>query len=251
MRALSAPQLLMLWERGISQTPLQRALALLSAAYPDTSLETLSALSIGERDATLLTLRELTFGPELHGLVTCPACSDRLELNFAVADVRVAETRPGWEEEGNPSEERSHTVDGYTLTFRLPTSRDLAAIAHEDVADLRYLLLARCLLTAEKDGEPMILEQLPEKVLETIETRMAEADPQGDVQLDLVCPACTHRWQVAFDILLFLWAEIHSLAQRILREVHLLASAYGWRETDILAMSPVRRQIYLDMIQAS
>jgi hypothetical protein len=29
--------------------------------------------------------------------------------------------------------------------------------------------------------------------------------------------------------------------------VHLLASAYGWSEGDILSMSPVRRQFYLEI----
>jgi hypothetical protein len=33
------------------------------------------------------------------------------------------------------------------------------------------------------------------------------------------------------------------------REVHLLASAYGWRESDILAMTPWRRQLYLELVQ--
>jgi hypothetical protein len=33
-----------------------------------------------------------------------------------------------------------------------------------------------------------------------------------------------------------------------MREVHTLAAMYGWRETDILAMSAWRRQRYLEMI---
>jgi hypothetical protein len=34
----------------------------------------------------------------------------------------------------------------------------------------------------------------------------------------------------------------------MLRDVHALATAYGWREADIVAMSPWRRQVYLDMV---
>ena len=37
-------------------------------------------------------------------------------------------------------------------------------------------------------------------------------------------------------------------ALRTLAEVHRLASAYGWREQDILALSPARRQLYLGMV---
>jgi hypothetical protein len=34
----------------------------------------------------------------------------------------------------------------------------------------------------------------------------------------------------------------------MLVEVHKLASAYGWREADILAMSATRRSMYLNII---
>jgi hypothetical protein len=77
---------------------------------------------------------------------------------------------------------------------------------------------------------------------------MAEADPQADVQLALSCPDCGHSWLAAFDIVSYFWSEVNSWAQRLLGEVHTLASFYGWSERDILAMSPVRRHIYLDMI---
>ena len=79
---------------------------------------------------------------------------------------------------------------------------------------------------------------------------MAEVDPQADVQMDLTCPACGHQWQALFDIESFFWREISAWANRILREVHALASAYGWRESDILSMSTWRRQTYLNLIGA-
>jgi hypothetical protein len=51
-----------------------------------------------------------------------------------------------------------------------------------------------------------------------------------------------------FDIVPYLWTEINAWAMRLLREIHSLATAYGWREADILAMSAVRRHWYLEMI---
>ncbi len=56
-------------------------------------------------------------------------------------------------------------------------------------------------------------------------------------------------FSVAFDIVSFLWNELNAWAIRTLREVHILASAYGWSETDILAMSPWRRQFYLEVLE--
>jgi hypothetical protein len=65
--------------------------------------------------------------------------------------------------------------------------------------------------------------------------------------LDLRCPTCGHSWHALFDIVAFFWAELASQAKRLLREVHTLARAYGWREADIVSMSARRRQLYLEM----
>jgi len=84
-------------------------------------------------------------------------------------------------------------------------------------------------------------------VIEMVVDGMAEADPQSG-PLSLTCAACNHKWFVGFDIVSYFCTEINAWASRMLREVHLLASTYGWRENDILAMSPWRRQSYLEMI---
>ena len=242
MRPLSASELLVVWEHGLAQPPAQRALMLLAAACPDTPPEALAKLSIGQRDAHLLTLREWTFGPKLVSVATCPACGERLELTFNVADIQVATDAP-------PTEPLSVSVADYEVRFRLPNSLDVAAIAkNEDATAAGHLLLERCLLAAHHDGEERSIDQLPTNVVEAIVARMAQADPQADVQLALSCPVCGHQWQVTFDILSFFWKEITVWAPRILREVHLLASVYGWREADILSLSPWRRQLYLEMV---
>ena len=67
----------------------------------------------------------------------------------------------------------------------------------------------------------------------------------------LYCPECGHRWHATFDIVSFFWSEIDAWAYRTLHQVHRLASAYGWREADILAMSPWRRQFYLSLQNGS
>ena len=78
----------------------------------------------------------------------------------------------------------------------------------------------------------------------------AAGDPQADLEVNLTCPACGHRWAALVDVAAFLWTELKAQARRLLREVHTLALAYGWRESDILAMSSRRRQAYLDMVGA-
>jgi hypothetical protein len=92
------------------------------------------------------------------------------------------------------------------------------------------------------------MDQLPDTLLETITAHMAELDPQADTRLSLSCPGCHHCWQALFDIVSYFWNEIQAWAARIFTEIHLLASAYGWSEADILSLSPLRRQMYLSRV---
>ena len=244
MRALSAPELLGIWERGLTQAPVERALELLAAVYPETSKDSLAVLSVGQRDARLLRLRELLFGSRMAGFVGCPRCGGRLELALEVADLLAGSAN-------EPEAEFSLTAGEYELRVRLPNSHDVAAAASQgDLTATRRTLLNRCLLSASCGGESTTGEHLPQEVVEAAGERMAQADPLADIQVAVACPLCENRWRMAFDIMSFLWSEIEAWACRILRDVHALASAYGWCERDILALSPVRRQFYLEMVGA-
>ncbi len=241
MGGLSAPGLLTVWERGLEQGVIDRALTLLAAACPEFSPEALAGLSIGRRNAGLLQLREWAFGPELAGLVVCPHCGERLEMNLNAAAMRSA-TEPA------PAIPVSLAVHGVELLFRPPNSDDLQAVAGLERDEMRSQLFERCLLQARSGGETVSASQLPAEVVDATIEGMAQADPQADVQVDICCAACAHQWCEVFDIVSFLWTEVDAWARRVLSEVHTLALAYGWRESDILALSPARRQLYLEMV---
>jgi hypothetical protein len=252
MRPLSAHNLLRVWEQGQHQHPWERALMMLAVNSPEMTWHELAALPVGQRDARLLSLREHTFGPRLTGVSLCPACQGRLEFTVAVADIQIASPSlypQDQRETGENQANLSLSVAGYAVHFRLPNSLDLSALAGgADVDATRLRLLERCLLGAEHDGEEIAADGLPADVVDAVVARMAQADPQGDVQLSLSCPGCGHHWQAMFDIVSFFWSEINAWVVRVLHEVHTLASAYGWRESDILTMSPRRRQAYLEMV---
>ena len=249
MRRLSASEQLRVWERGRRRTSAWRCLLLLAAASPERSLDELAQFSIGERDARLLTLREWMFGTRIESIVACPECSERLELMFDVADIR-AENAP---ENSPPGATYLLQSDGYEVRFRPPNSIDLEAIIEcQDIEFARDRLMTRCALEIKSSkGKANVkkrVNQLPPKVINALIEKIAQVDPQANVQLSLTCPACQHGWSAAFDIASFLWSEINDWAERILREIHLIATAYGWREADILEMSAERRNCYLEMI---
>jgi hypothetical protein len=255
MHEPSVSELVSAWEWGLTRHPVQRALKLLAAAFPQAPLDTLAQLSIGQRDTYLLTLRELVFGSQLVSLATCPHCGERLELAFDIADIMVEEVH--LLSELKFQETFSVDIGDCQVQFRLPNSLDIAAlVSQNNIADSQQFLLERCVLAIRSHSEQTTDElrlnipiNIP-NVRDAVVRHMAEVDPQADVQLSLICPICNHQWQVIFDILSFFWKEIDAWAYRILREVHALASAYGWREADILAMSPHRRQFYLQLVKS-
>jgi hypothetical protein len=231
------------WELGVSQPWYQRALALLAAASPDDEKsDRLAQLSIGQRDACLLTLRERIFGPHLAGVAPCPACGELLEFGINASEIRVAPAL------GTAATiNLAHAI--YDVRFRLPNSLDLTSLDPKADNQLnRQRLLARCVLGARRAGAEITADDLPPEVVTAVAERMSEADPQAEVQIALTCPKCTHCWQAPLDILSFFWSEINAWAIRLLHEVHILASAYGWHEADILSMSAARRQAYMELV---
>ncbi|CAN5908743.1 hypothetical protein BH23GEM7_BH23GEM7_23940 [soil metagenome] len=240
MRSLSAAELLEVWERGQLATPVNRALLLLAAAEPETPPEALAALAVGRRNARLLRLRECTFGPGLKSVTTCPTCGEWLELALEVSELLQA-FAPVSEDTTADGPVWLDAEDG-RVRFRLPTSLDLAAVAGAGEA-APAALLERC-VEEVADAEPA----LPPEVAAAVAERMAEADPLADPELALTCPACGDRWSAPLDVVAYFWTEIEAWARRTLHEVHLLASAYGWSEGTILALSPQRRQAYLELV---
>jgi hypothetical protein len=244
MRALSAGELLEVWERGLALSPAQRALILLAAGLRDLPLEEVAKFTIGERDGRLLALRQDVFGPELRSLTNCPACNERLEFQIAISDLLgVTPPRDGDRLQVQAAE--------HAIEFRLPTSLDVASLdpAVDEVAN-REQLLRRCVLTARRGETEIAPADLPEEAVIALTERMAAADPQADLQLSLACPGCQHTWQTPLDIVSYFWSEIQAWANGILREIHALASAYGWNEDEVLALSPWRRHAYLELIES-
>ena len=242
----STQDIVNLWEIGRLQHPLDRALTILAHACPEMERSSLATLTIGQRDRLLFELREQMFGGKLDAFVKCPQCCEHLEFSLHSADIlTLSETQPS-----NPGQSFDIIEEGLTLMFRLPDSNDLAIVAQSAAPDTaRVMLMERCVIEASIEGNKVFAHELPDTFLSRLATRMSECDPGADILLNLACPSCNTRWQQSFDIVSFFWTEITAQAKRLLREVHALARVYGWREADILAMSPARRNYYLELVE--
>jgi hypothetical protein len=236
-RPLGPADLLGAWEDGRGEAMAARALTMLGRALPASDRGALADLPIGQRDALLLQLRALSFGPTAECLSRCPACDATIEFPVSIPDLVVQDATAA---------EGSVDWRGIRLRIRPATTRDqLSLTGMTDAAAMAGALLQRC--AARSDAPAAESRDVPGDAADAVAAEMARLDPGADLRFTLTCPECGVTWSSIFDVVSFLWREIDAAARRLLADVHTLASAYGWSEGDILALSPARRRVYLQL----
>lgn len=247
--ALPARDLLELWERAQSLPPVQRTLALATAAAPDGpgapwTAQALADAPLGACHAALLRLRADVIGPTLEALATCPGCGQDVELTLDVLALAALGTATAAQQELR--------VDGWSLRWRSATWGDLAAAAQaaEHGEDPEQVLLSRTVLVTREDGTEVARppDDLPAAVRSRLAAAMAGADPLAEVLVAVACPACGLEFDSDVDVASFVWTELRARARRVLAEVDTLARAYGWSEADVLALGEARRAAYLRLV---
>lgn len=224
MQPLDDAALVALWERGALLHPLDRALVLCAAVRDDVPPAGLADLPLGAVNRALLEVRRAAFGRRLTTLVSCERCAAALEIALDADVLEAALGTPG-------------TTDR-EASLRAPTTRDLAAVAGEADADHAADMLARrCWVASDREAPPRA----------EIEPRLEALDPAADIALDMTCDACGHAWHASLDLGVFLWTEVATRAATVFADVDRLARAYGWTEREVLALSPQRRAVYLEL----
>lgn len=225
------------WEWGRERHPVDRALVLLGVAHPGCSREQLARLSVGQRDALLLRLRERLFGGTLELQARCPGCEEGYQFDVPVQALLLRG-------DSLEPDDAPRVLEALPPVYvRLPNSVDLAAVAAvPDPRAARAALVRRCLV----DEDTPVTAELVERVA----AFLIEQDPQTDLRFPLTCDICGVDVLVDLDVGGFLWEELNGWARRTMREVALLADRFGWNEADILVMSDARRAAYVELANA-
>jgi hypothetical protein len=100
----------------------------------------------------------------------------------------------------------------------------------------------------DDSGQP---ESWSVEMLDDLPGRMAELDPQAEMTLDMICPACGLSFSTFFEAGDYLFKEVGQDLSRLYREVHLLALHYHWSESEIMGMSTSKRRRYLQLLLES
>jgi hypothetical protein len=232
---MTQAEVLNLWDAGRQLGPLDRAVLMASAS----SVDHLSAADwpLGTRNRGLARLHCDAFGGMLRGYTVCHGCGEQLEFEF---DGRNVAAPPA-----TMLATDHQLIPVGKWIFRLPTSRDLAIAAAEAGEQAAAQRLLACCYSGLEPATNWTDEDL-----EIIGQRLSEADPFAEIMLHFNCPACSASFDESLDLGDFVWAEIEAQATRIFQEVHALATAYGWSESEILALNPARRKAYVELVQA-
>jgi hypothetical protein len=242
--ALTDAQILGIWEQGESTVSgFARSLLPLMVCASHDEIAAVQGMPLGAVNAALIAVREATFGTALRGRTACPGCGTVVDLDLDTRQLQASGDALDPCEVG--------TDDGWRAVHRLPTVGDLAAVSACTSAEQARVALAESLLLEVRGpGGADRCGALPEQVISAISESVEVHDPLCEIRLELTCPDCHRPLPVLLDMGSYLWSELAVAASKIVQDVHVLAAAYGWREADVLALSPLRRRAYLRLVTA-
>jgi hypothetical protein len=196
-------------------------------------------LTASDRDRLLAAVYVRTYGPVVESTVDCAPCGQPYDIDFSLPDLLEGL----WEEAGASPVERG-PEGTYKLpdgrSFRLPTGEDEIAVWHLPPKEAERELMARCTLVGD-----------PARDAEDVQAAMEQVAPVLNLDMDAQCPECGEGQSVHFDMQTYLLAALASERDQVARQVHLLASAYGWSLDEILGLPRSRRHAYAALIEAA
>jgi hypothetical protein len=224
------------WESALTADPADRALHVLQSMC-DGGCDHLADRPTGDLNRLLLQARTLLFGGECDAIAECRCCGTELEATIPLPALSSAE--------GALCSVGETTIGDIRVSYRLPSWRDLAALADQSVDDAAGQLLARCLTSITSGQRRVELGELDPETVDAIDEAIFRADPDTLITVQLICPDCGETARLPMEPATFLWDEVDRWAVSVLSQVAELAAAFGWSEDSILAMTPGRRQMYL------
>lgn len=190
-------------------------------------------LPVGDLDVLVVWGRREKRGDAMVAEGRCSRCLEAVDVRFSLA-AYTAHHRP------RPSRSAQPRGEGWFALrtgaeFRLPTSRDVLAVAA--AADPRAELLARC-----------VREPVSASTARSVEAAMARLAPTLRATVAGVCPECGADFELDVDARELCLTELRRGAIAVYDDVNLIATAYGWSQDDILDLPSARRRRYADTI---
>jgi len=189
-----------------------------------------------DRDQAMAAIYKNTFGNRISSTINCAGCSEPFDLDFLMDDLQAYQASLRNDTELEQLESGVFRMDDNTV-FRLPIGEDEAAVSGmpRDLAEKQ--LLSSCMVQGDvaESGE-------------AVESAMQSIAPIFALDLAAKCPECGLEQAVHFDVQAYLISAILNRRKQLLRDVHRLASAYGWSHLEILSLPSNLRRVYSSMV---
>ncbi len=193
--------------------------------------------TLNQRLQALLAMRLASNEHHIGLQSTCTRCGEAMEIAL---DVRAFA--------GEPVASRFtwRSADGVELTLRLPRGCDLRHWMND--ASPSHEALAASLIESV-DGVLAGTSTLPlADLLPSLDDAFEAHDALTALRLQATCPACFHGNTIACNLEALLLDGFARKQAHMLDDVVKLASAFHWREADILALPQWRRAHYLSQL---
>ena len=237
--APDAAELVRLWAQGCGRPAAARVREFL-AALDDRARHD----PLGVHQQRALALHRAVVGRPIEAVVACPGCGTDNEFTVPIAQI-CAVAAPA------PDAAARLAVAGGEARFRLPTVADLDAVAGASYDEGLRALAARTRLDADP---PDLTDPTDADLTEADLARLAQAweelDPAGSVQVHLSCAGCGADLAADVAVAEFVARDLDRTVDGLLRDVDVIARAYGWSEDAILGLPAERRRRYVDLVRA-
>lgn len=230
-------------EQRVANTTTADAIALLQQLLVVTNENALTADEVGEltaweRDRLLAAVYTRHYGPRIDSTMTCQSCGALYDVDFDLQAL-MAQLAPDPDAAVEQAPERCYRLND--VRFRLPTGHDECAVFGLPLEQAEAALLQRCII----DGaEPDV------QTSADIQDAMQTLSPVVNLDLDARCPECGKEQTIQFDLQRFLLTALVKDRRRLLHEVHILASAYSWRLSEILNLPRSQRRGFVSLVDA-
>jgi hypothetical protein len=195
-------------------------------------------LAVCDSDRLFVAIYLKYFGEQVEGAVSCRDCREPFEVNFSLRSFLANLEVGAGQNAAGPDEDGVYTLsDG--RRFRLPTAADQQSVLGLETDEGASTLLDRCVVAGD-----------PRDNSELLQAAMDEVGPVLDLDLEAACPRCGASEKVRFDIQTYLLRMLASEKRFLVREIHLIAVAYGWGYGEILSLTREDRRAFARLIQA-
>lgn len=195
--------------------------------------------TIGRRIAALAQIVAMTeHSASLAMTVTCdrPECGAPLEIAIPLEAIRSS---------GRPPERLPvRLANGHEVIVRPPIGADQRAWRQRHYGS-REEAVAAMLESLLIEGDVSGAE--PHDI-EAIADALAERDPLVAFTISYDCPSCGVSSDTAIDLEQLAVRRLIAFQRGLLKDVHALATRYGWTESEVLAIPAKRRARYRALI---